>query len=65
MTLRYGGCGIDEVNTLPFIASSEPVRLVQAPPSITSPSLEIGFDGWVLPQSGVAFVWTLQNEQET
>lgn len=62
VTFRYGGCGIREVNTLKFIASAEPARLFQTPPSVPTPSVEIGFDGWVLPRSGVAFVWTLEQE---
>lgn len=62
ITLRYGGCGIPEVTPLHFIASAEPARLLQTPPSALTPSVEIGFDGWVLPPSGVAFVWKLEEE---
>jgi hypothetical protein len=62
VAFRYGGCGIREVKTLPFIASAEPTRLMQTPPTTPTPRMEIGFDGWVLPRSGVAFVWTLEEE---
>jgi hypothetical protein len=63
VAFRYGGCGIRNVNTLPFIASAEPARLMQTPPATPTPRVEIGFDGWVLPRSGVAFVWALEDEQ--
>jgi hypothetical protein len=62
ITMRYGGCSIREITTLPFIASAESARLLQTPPSVPTPYVEIGFDGWVLPRSGVAFVWTLEQE---
>ena len=62
IAFRYGGCGIQDVTTLPFIASAEPPRLTQTPPSVPTPSVEIGFDGWVLPRSGVVFVWALDGE---
>jgi hypothetical protein len=62
IAFRYGGCGIQEVTPLSFIASAEPPRVLQSPPSTPTPSVEVGFDGWVLPRSGVAFIWTLQDE---
>jgi hypothetical protein len=27
-----------------------------------SPSIQVAFDGWVFPKSGVAFVWVLDEE---
>lgn len=59
---RYGGCGIRDVTTLPFFASAEPTRLMASPPTVPTPRVEIGFDGWVLPRSGVALIWTLEHE---
>ena len=56
IAFRYGGCSIQAVNTLPFIASAEPTRLMQTPPESPTPRVEIGFDGGVLQRSGVAFV---------
>jgi hypothetical protein len=59
VALRYGGCGIRSVNTLGFIASAEATRLSQTPPSVPTPAVEVSFDGWVWPRSGVTFVWEL------
>jgi hypothetical protein len=58
----YGGCGIRTVNTLDFFAGNEQARISRTLASAPSPSVDVGFDGWVFPKSGVAFVWSLDNE---
>lgn len=60
--LIYGDAGIRRVNTLDFIASSESTRIDQTPASVPARSVDIGFDGWIFPRSGVAFVWVLEDE---
>ena len=60
VAFRYGGCGISGVTPLDFIASATAARITETP----TPSIEMAFDGWVLPKSGVAFVWTLDTEFE-
>lgn len=54
--LRYGECDIDYVNVVGFIASSQPTRMSRSPEEVSSRSVELAFDGWVFPQSSVAFV---------
>jgi hypothetical protein len=56
----YGDCGIRRVNTPDFIASAQQPRILRSPSSVPTPSVEIGFDGWNFPKSGVAFVWVLE-----
>jgi hypothetical protein len=58
----YQGAGIRRVTALDFIASSEPTRVGQTPASVPARSVDIGFDGWIFPRSGVAFVWVLDDE---
>ncbi len=60
--LWYGDCGIRRVNTLDFIASAQEPRILRSPASVPTPSVEVGFDGWIFPKSGVAFVWVLESE---
>lgn len=61
--LAYGGCGIRYVNVLDYIASARQPRIMRGGGATEpSPSIEIGFDGWVLPKAGVAFVWVLEQE---
>jgi hypothetical protein len=58
----YGGCGIRHVNVVDYIAGSSQTRLSRLPASGPTPSVALGFDGWVLPKAGVAFVWVLERE---
>ncbi|SDN38619.1 hypothetical protein [Geodermatophilus sp. DSM 45219] len=57
--LDYSDCGIDYVNVVDFIASSERTRVSQSPKTVPGQRVSVGFDGWVFPRSGVAFVWVL------
>jgi hypothetical protein len=62
--LDYGNAGIQRVNTLDFIASAEQTRVEESPASVPGRAVDIGFDGWIFPRSGVAFVWVLADEME-
>jgi hypothetical protein len=59
---NYGAVGIRRVNTLDFIASAQSARVENTPDSVPARSVDIGFDGWIFPRSGVAFVWVLEEE---
>ena len=58
----YGNAGIRRVTTLDFIASAESARVEDTPGSVPGRSISIGFDGWIFPRSGIAFVWVLEGE---
>ena len=60
--LNYAGAGIRRVNTLDYFASSEQARVDQAPTSAPAKTVDVTFDGWVFPRSGIAFVWVLEEE---
>lgn len=62
MDCWYGGCGIRHMSVLDFIASSQPTRVVRSSQAVPTPNVAVGFDGWVLPKSGVALVWVLEEE---
>ncbi|WP_233489154.1 IS3 family transposase [Blastococcus sp. TF02-09] len=55
--LDYSDCGVEYVNVVDFIASSERTRVSQSPKTVPGQRISVGFDGWVFPRSGVAFVW--------
>ncbi|MEV6831187.1 hypothetical protein [Amycolatopsis sp. NPDC051102] len=59
---NYSEAGIRRVNTLDFIASSQQSRVEHSPEAVPARSVDIGFDGWIFPRSGVAFVWVLEEE---
>lgn len=58
----YGDCGIRYVNVVDLIASAEESRITRSPAGDPKPMLQVSFDGWVFPKSGVAFVWVLDEE---
>jgi hypothetical protein len=60
--LNYADAGIRHVNALDFIASAQQPHTARSPKSLPGRSVSIGFDGWVFPKSGVAFVWVLEDE---
>lgn len=60
--LNYADAGIRRVNTLDFFAGSQPSRIEQAPSAVAAKTVDVSFDGWIFPRSGVAFVWVLDDE---
>jgi hypothetical protein len=58
--LRYGGRGISYLNVLDFIANSQQARIVRSSQALPEQTIEVSYDDWVFPKSGVAFVWALQ-----
>ena len=65
VSLWYADSGIRYVSALDFIASSRAARVLRAPKTAPTPSVDIAFDGWVFAKSGVAFVWVLEEEVAT
>lgn len=55
--LDYSDCGIEYVNVLDLIASSERTRVSNSPTSVPGQRVSVGFNGWVFPRSGIGFVW--------
>ncbi|MBX7268796.1 hypothetical protein KIF24_24105 [Micromonospora sp. Llam7] len=62
--LNYTGSGIRYVNTLDFIASNQQARVEASPEEAADQAVNVSFDGWIFPRSGVAFVWVLEKEVE-
>ncbi|MGQ4268603.1 hypothetical protein [Nocardiopsis changdeensis] len=62
VSFSYGGSGIRYVHSLDLIASAQKARITKSPASVPKPSIELGFDGWIFPRSGVVFVWVLEDE---
>jgi hypothetical protein len=60
--LDYQVAGIRFVNTLDYFAGAEQARVDKAPSSTPAKTVDVAFDGWIFPRSGVAFVWVLEEE---
>jgi hypothetical protein len=56
--LDYSDTSIEQVSMLDFIASSQRSVVTKTPPQVPGKTVGLGFDGWLLPKSGVIFVWT-------
>ncbi|MBO3752151.1 hypothetical protein J5X84_39335 [Streptosporangiaceae bacterium NEAU-GS5] len=59
---QYGGCGIHHVSVLDFIAGARQPHVLHTPRSIPTPAVQVSYNGWVFPKSGVAFVWALEEK---
>ncbi|MHA7271199.1 hypothetical protein [Arthrobacter sp. HLT1-20] len=62
VTLDYGDTSISQVKVLDLIASSKHARVERTPITVPGRSVNVEFDGWVFPRTGVAFVWTMDTE---
>lgn len=60
--LDYSDTSIAQVNMLDFIASSQKGIVTKTPPRVPGKTVGLEFDGWMLPKSGVVFVWTTDND---
>lgn len=63
--LWYGDCGIRYMNVVDLIASAQEPRITRSSASDPKPMVQVTFDGWVFPKSGVAFVWVLDEEAKS
>ena len=45
-----------------YIAASLQPGLSRLPASAPTPSVDVRFDGWMLPKAGVAFGWVLERQ---
>ncbi|WP_082376144.1 hypothetical protein [Nocardiopsis sp. NRRL B-16309] len=63
--LWYGNSGIRHMTVLDPIASAQKSHITQRPDSVPTSTVEVGFDGWIFPRSGVVFVWVLEGEIDT
>jgi hypothetical protein len=60
--LDYLNAGIRRVNTLDYFAGAQQARVDHAPTSTSAKTVDVAFDGWIFPRSGVVFVWVLEEE---
>jgi hypothetical protein len=60
----YQATDIRFVNPLDYFASTEQARVDRSPSGAPAKTVDVSFDGWIFPRSGVAFVWVLEEELE-
>lgn len=62
--VNYHDVGISGLKVVDHISSSQKARITRSPKDAGTRTVSVGYDGWVLPRAGVAFVWTLDGEQD-
>ena len=60
LTLDYTNTGIASINVTDTVATHAIVS--RSPTGVAGRELHVDVPGWLLPKSGVTFVWTLQDE---
>ncbi|NKY27765.1 hypothetical protein [Nocardia gamkensis] len=60
--LDYSDTEIAYVNLIDFIASSHKTVVTKSPDTVPGRTIGLQFDGWIMPRSGVAFVWVKDDE---
>lgn len=60
--MDYSDTDIAYVNMIDFIASSQRSIITKTPNSVPGKTIGLEFDGWLMPKSGVAFVWVMDDE---
>ena len=63
VTLDYSDTNIADLSVNGLIQSADKVRVMTLPEAANARTTTIEVPGWVLPQAGVTFVWTLTGEE--
>ncbi|MBV9871348.1 MAG: hypothetical protein JO214_12075 [Frankiaceae bacterium] len=57
VSIDYSDTDLKHVSVLDFIASGERTRISHSADFVPERTINVDFDGWVFPRSGLAFVW--------
>ena len=62
LDISYQDAGISRVKLVDYLSSTHSTRVAELPDITGDTTYHVGYDGWVLPRAGVAFVWILEDE---
>lgn len=62
LTLDYTNTDIAYMRASDTVASARPVHVVRSPQEVADKVVKVSSDGWLMPKSGFAFTWTLEQE---
>jgi hypothetical protein len=58
----YTKAGITRLKTIDYLSSGRQARVSDYPAATGTQVVTVGYDGWIMPKAGLAFVWTLEHE---
>lgn len=62
LSLDYTNTNIAHMRVSDTVASARPVHVVRSPQEVADKVVKVSADGWLMPKSGFAFTWTLEQE---
>ena len=62
LSLDYTNTDIAHMRVSDTVASARPVHVVRSPQEVADKVVKVSSDGWLMPKSGFAFTWTLEQE---
>lgn len=62
LSLDYTNTDITHMRVSDTVASARPVHVVRSPQEVADKVVKVSTDGWLMPKSGFAFTWTLEQE---
>ena len=62
LSLDYTNTDITHMRVSDTVASARPVHVVRSPQEVADKVVKVSADGWLMPKSGFAFTWTLEQE---
>ena len=62
LSFDYTNTDITHMRVSDTVASARPVHVVRSPQEVADKVVKVSADGWLMPKSGFAFTWTLEQE---
>lgn len=62
VTIDHTAAHLAAVSAIDLVQTVRPVRIAQTPGNVEPRIVTVDIDGWVFPRSGIALVWTLDDE---
>jgi len=56
----YGDTTVEHVSVIEFLGSARPATVSRSSPELPERTVGVQLDGWSMPRSGVAFVWSAE-----
>lgn len=63
LRLDYSSTDISRMNVMDLVTSLHSAQISHLPTSVSGKVISVDVPGWLLPKAGLAFVWTLSDEE--